>query len=106
MSYPMTPVNKLLYQSHDVYDIDYFISHFEEIAEGYWTLSIEDNPHDAWEWLSEPEADELLHIIKPFGILLQVNDGDGEWLQYGSHPKERVLKFLKWVKHCLEEMTL
>ncbi len=102
----MTPVNKLLYPRHDEYNIDYFIMSFEEIKPEFWTLSTEENPHDAWEWLSEPEADALLDIIKPFGILLQVNDGDGEWAQYGNNPKDRVVKFLKWVKHCYDEMVI
>lgn len=80
------------------YTLDYFINHFSTMGTEDIGLSTDDSPCDAWEWLNAQEAMILYTYIKPFGILLQVNDGADEWASFGETPKDRIVTFLKWVK--------
>jgi hypothetical protein len=86
------------------YTIDYFIALFDELPEEYWSLSTEVNPTDAWAWVQNgTEATALYFMIKPFGFLVQVNDGAGAWAGYANSPKERVIKFLNMIKNSFTE---
>lgn len=93
-----------MWQPHDTYTIDYFIEKFSAMTTDYFSMSTAANPTDAWEWMESAEEAEALHgLIKPFGILLQVNDGEGEWAVYGDTIKLRIVNFLKYVKKSRTE---
>jgi hypothetical protein len=104
----VTPINNLLQKKEPIFDIDYFIDHFQIISEDQLLCSdeVDVTPSDAWEWLTEDEADYLYALIRPFGILLHVNDGVGEWQHYGNSPKERVIRFLNFIKYSKTENPL
>lgn len=84
--------------SEVVYTLDYFIQKFDAIPEEFIGVTSEDEPTDVWEWCDEEEARALFRHIKPWGILCDVNDGIDRWENYGDSPKQRVLRFLNYIK--------
>lgn len=81
------------------YSIDFFIKKFENMPEEYMGFSYETNPSDVWEWTyCDEEAMALYNIARPYGLLVQVNDGNNGWSELGDNPKERVVSFLKYIK--------
>ena len=79
-------------------DINYFIEALSQVDDKEWTLTTDPEPCDAWEWLSHDEGKVLLNIIQPFGLLIEVNDGEGMWNKLAPTPKRRVMKFLNEIK--------
>jgi len=79
-----------------IFTIDFFIQKFNNVPDEYCGLSKDDK--DFWEWLTEYEAEALYTLIEPFGLLVQVNDGVGQWASLGETPKQRVIQFLLFVK--------
>lgn len=79
-------------------DLDFFIQKFASIPSEYLGLSTDPDPTDAWEWCSEEEQRALHKIIRPFGIMLLVNDGDEDYIGWGATPHARVTYFLNHVK--------
>lgn len=80
------------------YYLEYFIEKFENIEEEQFTLSAVPRPLDAYEWLTEKEQDTLYRIVKPWGILTEVNDGIEPYSIYGETIKERIINFLYYIK--------
>ncbi len=99
----MSMLNPKLSSHARLHDIDYFIRFFEYIEKDMIGMSTDKPSSDAWEWLREDEADDLYDIIKPFGLLIEVNDGMNNWEEIGKTPQERVCNFLQWVQRQNEE---
>ena len=78
-----------------MFTLEYFIKKFADLPEDYMGLTTEDT--DAWMWCSTEEADALAKIVKPFGLLIDVNDGIDSGKGYGDTPKQRVLRFLNHI---------
>lgn len=77
-------------------NINYFVTKFSNIPEEYIGMSTDNT--DAWEWCDKAEQEELYRIVKPYGILLCVNDGEDEYAWYGATPKDRILGFLEYIR--------
>ena len=88
------------------YTIGYFISKFDNIPSEQWCSSSctdENGRHDVWghcgetdEGVTTDEAWALYMLVRSHGYLSDVCAGtEGDW---GSSPKERVLKFLNYIK--------
>jgi hypothetical protein len=87
------------------FSLDYFITYFKDIPEEQLCLVKDTNKGsshlamgDAWEWLDDEEQDALYTIIRPYGLLVHVNDGFGEFIHMGTTPKQRVIAFLQQIK--------
>lgn len=88
------------------YDINYFISKFEAIPSEQWCearCTDAEGRHDVWghcgetdEGATTDEAHNLYRLVRSYGYLGDICSGsEGSW---GDNPKERVLKFLQYVK--------
>ena len=83
---------------NEEYTLDYFISMFSMMDASWFSLSTEPEQLDAYNWLSEEEQEALYKIVKPWGILTDVNDGIDGYDLYGETIKERILNFLNHIK--------
>lgn len=79
------------------YDLEYFINKFDAIPEEAYSSTHDELPSDAWEWCDQDEANDLFRIVHRYGILSDVNDGEGKYLSYGDTEKQRVLRFLNYI---------
>ena len=70
------------------------------MEEQYFSKSTDPNPMDAWEWLEPDEAWALYTYIRPYGLLVSVNDGTDEYAYLGTTFKSRIINFLKLVLKC------
>jgi len=86
------------------YTIDYFIREFAFLHDEYLKHSSDPDQLDIWEWIAtREEEDALYEIIEPYGVLLAANDGIGGYKLLGHTPKQRVLRFLTYVKKRIED---
>lgn len=90
------------------YTLDYFIQKFKNIPEDSWCIgksTDEQGRHDVWGHAGEvdenqatEEANALWEIIRPYRLSLSnINDGVGDFADYGANPKDRVLNFLYYI---------
>lgn len=79
------------------YPLQYFITKFQGMGEEYFSAHSDPNPTDAWEWLSPEEQEALYEYIKPYGLLIFVNDGAYEYANMGVTFKERIIFFLNYI---------
>lgn len=84
------------------FTLDYFIKFFESMDDDMYCFTYQKDSSlvaqaDAWEWLSNDEQEVLYSIIKPYGMLVLVNNGVGEYVNLGATIKDRVVNFLKHI---------
>jgi hypothetical protein len=78
---------------------DYWIKKISSIPDNWFSLTTDEYPTDIWTWIdNEEEAAALYKAVKPFGLLIWANDGIGNYAKFGSHPKERILNFLRAIE--------
>jgi hypothetical protein len=80
------------------YSLDYFILKYESLDASWFCLSTEKDNMDAYEWLTDVEAEALFCMVKPWGILTDVNDGIDGYDFFGDTIKGRIINFLKHIK--------
>jgi hypothetical protein len=84
-----------------IYSLDYFIEFYRNLDPEEFCNRVESNTNgrmDAWDFLLPDEQDQLYAFIRPYGLLIHVNDGIGGYESLGKTHKERVLNFLLHVK--------
>lgn len=80
------------------YDLDFFIALFTEQEEEYFSLSTDNPPMDAYQWLDNEQVRALSNLVTGHGSLIRANDGDFGYEIFGRTIKSRVINFLLYVQ--------